>query len=274
MFAGTRPMVYECPSTISLSSSPRSSGWRVRGISGGIEFNWPAASSAPRRSCRWTLKSREHSDGFKDHLGAAIHDPMSRMKGHARRSVCNPGKKFFSNSKSAPITRNAVSCRPFLWWANVATRVHEAYQSFFPPGCRVCCRSRAAFDERISVLSGALLRCWITANVGAKAFPLPSVRANFCSAELWAAKHPLDYARTICHSTRNIPVPTSYMCMGQQGGFFRRLRPHGRRRGLCITRTITFLPGKKTVDLGANHEFGYAWDRNLTDADARGEFAP
>ena len=21
----------------------------------------------------------------------------------------------------------------FLWWANVATRVHEAYQSFFPP---------------------------------------------------------------------------------------------------------------------------------------------
>jgi tetratricopeptide (TPR) repeat protein len=32
-------------------------------------------------------------------------------------------------------------------------------------------------------------------------------------------------------------------------------------------------PGKKQWTWG-NHEFGYAWDRNLTDADARGEFAP
>ena len=28
------------------------------------------------------------------------------------------------------------------------------------------------------------------------------------------------------------------------------------------------------MDLCGNHEFGYAWDRNLTDAEAGGEFPP
>ena len=37
--------------------------------------------------------------------------------------------------------------------------------------------------------------------------------------------------------------------------------------------TTTSRPGKKQWTWG-NHEFGYAWDRNLTDPDANGGTAP
>jgi hypothetical protein len=55
---------------------------------------------------------------------------MSRMKG--MHGVClHPGKALIEVKVRAynrtPLTQT------FLWWANVATRVHERYQSFFPP---------------------------------------------------------------------------------------------------------------------------------------------
>ena len=70
----------------------------------------------------------------------------------------------------------------------------------------------------------------------------------------------------------NIPVPTSYMCMGSQEDFFGGY-DHAAQAGIVHIANHHISPGKKQWTWG-NHEFGYAWDRNLTDADARGEFAP
>src|SRR5258706_2949096 len=70
----------------------------------------------------------------------------------------------------------------------------------------------------------------------------------------------------------NIPVPTSYMCMGSKEDFFGGY-DYAADAGIVHYANHHISPGKKQWTWG-NHEFGYAWDRNLTDADARGEFAP
>ena len=70
----------------------------------------------------------------------------------------------------------------------------------------------------------------------------------------------------------NIPVPTSYMCVGSKGDFFGGY-DYQAQAGIVHIANHHISPGKKQWTWG-NHEFGYAWDRNLTDADARGEFGP
>ena len=55
------------------------------------------------------------------------------------------------------------------------------------------------------------------------------------------------------------------MCMGYARGFLRRLRPL-RQAGFVHVADHHIAPGKKQWTWG-NHEFGYAWDRNLTDSD-------
>ena len=63
----------------------------------------------------------------------------------------------------------------------------------------------------------------------------------------------------------NIPVPTSYMAMGCRqdfsGGY-----DHKRQAGVVYVANHHIAPGKKQWTWG-NQEFGYAWDRNLTDSD-------
>ncbi|MGA8528217.1 MAG: DUF5107 domain-containing protein [Acidobacteriaceae bacterium] len=63
----------------------------------------------------------------------------------------------------------------------------------------------------------------------------------------------------------NIPVPTSYMVTGTEedfcGGY-----DHRAAVGLVHVANHHIAPGKKQWTWG-NHEFGYAWDRNLTDHD-------
>ena len=64
----------------------------------------------------------------------------------------------------------------------------------------------------------------------------------------------------------NIPVPTCYMCMGSQRGFSSAATITRREAGVVHVANHHIAPGKKQWTWG-NHEFGYAWDRNLTDAD-------
>ncbi len=70
----------------------------------------------------------------------------------------------------------------------------------------------------------------------------------------------------------NIPVPTSYMCMGSKEDFFGGY-DYFAQAGIVHYANHHISPGKKQWTWG-NHEFGYAWDRNLTDAGTRGEFPP
>lgn len=63
----------------------------------------------------------------------------------------------------------------------------------------------------------------------------------------------------------NIPVPTSYMIVGSRGDFSGGY-DHKREAGLVHVANHHIAPGKKQWTWG-NHEFGYSWDRSLTDAD-------
>ena len=65
----------------------------------------------------------------------------------------------------------------------------------------------------------------------------------------------------------NIPVPTSYMCMGSREDFFGGY-DYAAQAGIVHIANHHISPGKKQWTWG-NHAFGYAWDRNLTDATAR-----
>src|ERR1044072_8313936 len=61
----------------------------------------------------------------------------------------------------------------------------------------------------------------------------------------------------------NIPVPTSYMAMGSAEDFFGGY-DHRADAGVVHVADHHIAPGKKPWTWG-NHEFGYAWDRNLSD---------
>ena len=85
-------------------------------------------------------------------------------------------------------------------------------------------------------------------------------------------KAPVDYAPNDLSFYANIPVPTSYMCMGSKEDFFGGY-DHAAQAGIVHFANHHISPGKKQWTWG-NHEFGYAWDRNLTDAEKDGEFPP
>ena len=71
----------------------------------------------------------EHADGSKT-IWMSDHDPMLRMKG--MHGVCLHPDRAVVELKMRAYNRTP-HVQTFLWWANVATHVHEAYQSFFPP---------------------------------------------------------------------------------------------------------------------------------------------
>src|SRR6266550_2722025 len=97
-------------------------------ISGGIEFNWPQ-HHRPATFLPLDFKIEEHADGSKT-IWCSDHDPMARMKG--MHGVClHPGRSYLELKVRA--YNRTPFVQTFLWWANVATRVHEGYQSFFPP---------------------------------------------------------------------------------------------------------------------------------------------
>jgi tetratricopeptide (TPR) repeat protein len=63
----------------------------------------------------------------------------------------------------------------------------------------------------------------------------------------------------------NIPVPTSYMVVGSDEDFFGGY-DHAAEAGVVHIADHHIAPGKKQWTWG-NHEFGYAWDRCLTEDD-------
>jgi tetratricopeptide (TPR) repeat protein len=144
----------------------------------------------------------------------------------------------------------------FLWWANVATRVHERYRSFFPPD--VCF---AADHAKRAITEYPLSRStYYGIDYGSRArhgVPAQEMPSRFIPDGSYPPNDLGWYA--------NIPVPTSYMIVGSRGDFF------GGYDYAADAGTVAFAdhhvsPGKKQWTWG-NHEFGYAWDRNLTDAD-------
>lgn len=242
-------------------------------ISGGIEFNWPQHHRpATFMPVDWEIE--EHSDGSKT-IWCADHDPLCRMK--ARHGIClHPGRALLELKVRAHNRTPFV--QTFLWWANVATRVHEAYQSFFPPDVYyVADHARRSMSEYplaqgryYGVPYGRRGVEGVPAGEAPRQYVPPHCHADHRRPQ--GAPTPPAYAANDLSFYANIPVPTSYMCMGSQEDFFGGY-DHRAQAGIVHVANHHIAPGKKQWTWG-NHEFGYAWDRNLTDADAAGEHAP
>ena len=198
-------------------------------ISGGVEFNWPQ-HHRPSTYMPVHTTIEESPDGSRT-VWLSEHDPMLRMKGMVGISL-SPGKAI-AEAKVRLYNRTPLP-QTFLWWANVAVRVHDRYQAFFPPDVTFVA------DHAKRAISS---------------FPI--------------ARNPyygVDYRPgTDISWYKNIPVPTSYMVTQSKydfcGGY-----DHARQSGVVHTSNHHIAPGKKMWTWG-NAEFGYAWDRNLTDED-------
>jgi tetratricopeptide (TPR) repeat protein len=220
-------------------------------ISGGVEFNWPQHHRpATYMPVEWTIE-REPDGAIT--VWCSDHDPMARMKGmHGLR--LRPGKAVLE--VRVRLYNRTQDTQTFLWWANMATRVHEKYQSFFPRDVRYVAdhAKRAVTEYPLSqgkyygVDYGERARTGVPAEERPRQFvPDGSYPPNDLG---WYA---------------NIPVPTSYMIVGSRGDFFGGY-DHRAHAGTVAVANHHISPGKKQWTWG-NHEFGYAWDRSLTDAD-------
>jgi len=242
-------------------------------ISGGIEFNWPQ-HHRPATFMPTDCEIERHADGSAT-VWCSDHDPMSRMKG--MHGVClHPGKAFLELKVRAYNRTGFV--QTFLWWANVATRVHEGYQSFFPPDVQhVADHARRSTSEyplaqgiyygvnykergRSGVPRNERPRQFVPPHCGDR----PDINGASSEIPLYAANDLSFYA--------NIPTPCSYMALGSKEDFFGGY-DFKKHAGLVHIASHHISPGKKQWTWG-NHEFGYAWDRNLTDPDGTGEYAP
>jgi tetratricopeptide (TPR) repeat protein len=227
-------------------------------ISGGIEFNWPQ-HHRPATFMPVDFHVEEHPNGSKT-IWLSDHDPMSRMKG--MHGVClHPGKAIIELKVRA--YNRTPHTQTFLWWANVATRVHEAYQSFFPPDVYYVADHAKRAMSAYPLCEGS----YYDVNYAERkrdGVPESERPANFIPPNCDGVA-PVNYEANDLSWYANIPVPTSYMCMGSKKDFFGGY-DHAQQAGIVHVANHHISPGKKQWTWG-NHEFGYAWDRNLTDSD-------
>ena len=241
-------------------------------LSGGIEFNWPQ-HHRPATFMPVDVEIEEHADGSRT-VWLSDHDPMLRMKG--MHGVClHPGRAVIELKVRA--YNRTPFAQTFLWWANVATQVHEGYQSFFPPDVHYVAdhakRAMSAYplaaDHYYGVNYGARRKHGVPPNERPTQF-IPPYAQSGRAADAPAGLP--DYAPNDLSWYANIPVPTSYMAMGSSEDFFGGY-DHLQRAGLVHIANHHISPGKKQWTWG-NSAFGYAWDRNLTTPDENGIHPP
>lgn len=198
-------------------------------ISGGIEFNWPQ-HHRPSTYMPVDCKIVEEADGAVT-VWVNERERMFHQQGQAGFRL-RPGCAYLEiqgrlyNPTDTPQT--------FLWWANPAVAVNDAYQSVFPPDVN------AVFDHGKRAVSS---------------FPIAT-----------GTYYKMDYSAGVDISNyKNIKVPTSYMVAKSkynfEGGY-----ENDTQAGMLHVADHHVAPGKKQWTWG-NGDFGRAWDRNLTDED-------
>src|SRR3984885_6872736 len=220
-------------------------------ISGGVEFNWPQ-HHRPATFLPVEVAIEREADGAIT-VWCSDHDPIARMKG--MHGVClRPGCAWLE--LKVRLYNRTWDTQTFLWWANAAARVHEHYQSFFPHDVRfVADHARRAITE--FPLS---LGTYYGIPYGERALhgiPPDQMPRNFVPDGSYPPNDLSRYA--------NIPVPTSYMIVNSREDFFGGY-DHAARAGMVHVADHHIAPGKKQWTWG-NHEFGYTWDRSLTEND-------
>lgn len=226
-------------------------------ISGGIEFNW-AQHHRPATFMPVDLTIDKGDDETIVWLGD--HEPMNRMR--SMHGVCLHRDRAFVEVKVRVFNRTLLT-QTFLWWANAATRVHEGYQSFFPPDVRYVADHAKRAVSSFPLCDGK----YYGVNYAERArngVPHDEFPAKFRPPRIGGESASIpDYEPNDLSWYANIPVPTSYMCVDSRGDFFGGY-DHLAQTGLVHVADHHIAPGKKQWTWG-NHEFGYAWDRNLSD---------
>ena len=198
-------------------------------ISGGIEFNWPQ-HHRPSTFEAIDFSIEENADGSKTVWVSEV-ERMFRTKGMAGFTL-HPDKAYLE-IQGVLYNRTSIP-QTFLWWANPAVKVNDHYQSVFPPDVY------AVFDHGKRDVSS---------------FPIAK-----------GIYYKVDYSPgTDISWYKNIPVPTSYMAIKSKYDFMGGYE-NDSKGGLLHVANHHVSPGKKQWTWG-NGEFGYAWDRNLTDED-------
>ena len=220
-------------------------------ISGGVEFNWPQ-HHRPATFMPVETEIENGPDGSIT-VWCSDHDPLLRMKG--MHGVClHPGQAVL-DLKVRLFNRTQFT-QTFLWWANVAVHVHEHYQSFFPTDVRFIADHAKRAIASFPLCDGHYY------GVNYKERALNGVQADE-KPRMFVPDGP--YAPNDLSWYANIPVPTSYMAIGTEQDFFGGY-DHRAEAGVVHVANHHISPGKKQWTWG-NQEFGYAWDRNLTDDD-------
>lgn len=175
-------------------------------ISGGVEFNWPQ-HHRPATFMPVDTEIETAPDGSVT-IWCSDHDPMQRMKG--MHGIClHPGRSVLE--LKVRLFNRTPFMQTFLWWANVATHVHEKYQSFFPPDVRYVAdhAKRAISTYPLSHGHYYGVDYEERARNGVPADELPRMfvpDGSYPPNDLgWYA---------------NIPVPTSYMITATDSDFF------------------------------------------------------
>jgi tetratricopeptide (TPR) repeat protein len=202
-------------------------------ISGGVEFNSPQHHRPSTfMPVDWSIE--RDADGSQT-VWLSEHEPMGRMKVMVGIRL-RPGRSYLE--AEARVYNRTPLTQTFLWWANVGVRVHDRYEIFFPPDV------------------------WYVADHAKRAMSsFPMARGPYYGVDYGANPE----GGTDIRWYRNIPVPTSYMAMGSRHDFLGGY-DHAAHAGVVHVADHRVAPGKKLWTWG-NHEFGYAWDRNLTDED-------
>lgn len=199
-------------------------------ISGGVEFNWPQ-HHRPGTYMPADVFIEEEEGGART-VWLSEHDPLNRLKGmHGIR--LRPDSCLIE-LRGRLFNRTSLT-HTFLWWANIAARVHENYQSFFPPDVHYIA------DHAVRAMSD-----------------FPIAHGKYYGVD-YAARDGADDLSWY----KNIPVPTSYMVCETNFNFFGGY-DFDKQGGFVHVANKHISPGKKQWTWG-NHQFGCAWDRELTD---------
>ena len=199
-------------------------------LSGGVEFNWPQ-HHRPATFMPTEVSIEKGEDGSVT-VWMTDHDPLNRLEGS--HGIClRPGSSVVE--LKARLYNRTPFTQTFLWWANVAAKVHDQYESFFPPD--------------VTYVADHAVRATTS-------FP--------CSNGKY---YGVDYSKRPGADNlswyKNIPVPTSYMVCATEYDFFGGY-DHAAEGGFVHIADRHIAPGKKQWTWG-NHPYGYAWDRELTD---------
>ena len=235
-------------------------------ISGGIEFNWPQ-HHRPATFLPVEIHDRGRARGrIGDRL---VRRPRSDVpdEGHARGL---PASRTGPASSCKVRAYNRTPLRADL--PLVGQCRHPGARSlpeFLPARCPLRRRPRPPLDERVSPLAeghyyGVDYGERAPQGVPADEAPSPVSSPRIASG---GRSRRATTRRTTSPSTRTSPCPPP-TCAWAAGRISSVATITGREAGIVHVANHHISPGKKQWTWG-NHEFGYAWDRNLTDPDAR-----